>query len=279
VGTASLVRTQFFQPIDAAMMWFVEGSLEFGRDTEDLWFDGQPIADYVVDSATLRAAAGRVLGKWGELRATAYSGNVHGRPRIGDPELPTGTEQRGGFELGFRVDTVDEVVFPRWGTEVWSRYTRSSDALGSESDHEQFWASVTHSVSYGAFTLTPYLEYGDNLVPTDDILDQFTLGGIGRLSGLGYDELRGEEVLLARLLAFRRLWQMDFAGLSIRFLAGLSLEAGNIVSRYESLAADNLLTGGAVFVGANTPVGPAYLAYGYTEGGRDRWYFVIGDRF
>jgi len=28
-----------------------------------------------------------------------------------------------------------------------------------------------------------------------------------------------------------------------------------------------------------TPFGPARLAYGLTEGGRDRIYFMIGDRF
>jgi NTE family protein len=261
------------------MTWFVEGAVGVGRETIDVWDDGRPVAEYNLDESRLQVAAGRFLGKWGELRLSAYTGNVYGRPRIGDPDFPSGSERRGGGELGFRVDTVNEVVFPSSGTEIWSRYSISSDALGSEFDYEQVWASVAHSWSFGKFTLTPYLEYGDNLEATDEILDQFTLGGVGRLSGLGNNELRGEQLVLARLLAFRRLWYMNFAGLEIRFLAGLSLEAGNTYSRDESITTDSLLTSGAVFAGATTPIGPAYIAYGYTEGGRDRWYFVIGDRF
>jgi len=279
VGTRSIAATEFYQPLDAAMMWFVDGSLGFDRETIDLWFDGHPVAEYILDTAKMEVAAGRVLGKWGELRLTAFSGNVHGSPRLGDPDFPSDSERRGGAELGFRVDTVDEVVFPRSGTEVWARYTRSSEALGADNDFEHVWGSVAHSWSFGEFTMTPYLEYGKNLEPADSIVDLFALGGIGRLSGLGADELRGEEVLLARLLAFRRLWHMDVAGLTLQFLAGLSLEAGNTYNRHESISFDSLVMSGAAFVGANTPVGPAYLAYGYADGGRDRWYLVIGDRF
>ncbi len=279
LGTDSLVATEFYQPLDAGMRWFVEPSAGFGRSLFEFWDDGQPVAEYVIDTARLNLAAGRVLGKWGEIRLTAFTSEVSGSPRIGDPSFPSDQEIRGGGELEFRIDTVDEVAFPNSGSEVRARYTQSSDALGAESDFKHVWVAAEHAWSTGKYTLVPYLEYGENLLTSNNVLDLFGLGGIGRLSGLGTDELLGEKVALARLLTYRRLWRMEVAGLRVRFLAGLSLEAGNTYSRQETVALDSLLTGGAVFVGADTPLGPAYFAWGFTEGGRDRFYFAIGDHF
>lgn len=278
VGTESLAATEFYQPLGSTMHWFAAPGLEFRRSMLDLYFEGNPVAEYRLDSAQAGLAAGRVLGNWGELRATAFFADVHAEPRIGDPLFPAADEQRGGFELGFRVDTVDEVGFPRHGSVVDVRYTTSSASLGSEVEFDKVWASAGHSWSFGELTLTPYLEYGENLEDTLDLLDLYPLGGLFRLSGLGQHELLGERVALARLQAYWRLFGLDLAGLKVRLYTGLSLEAGNVYFD-DPITADSLLYGGAVWVGAMTPFGPARLAYGLAEGGSDRVYFQIGDRF
>ncbi|HOC44577.1 MAG TPA: patatin-like phospholipase family protein [Thermoanaerobaculales bacterium] len=278
-GTESLISTQFYQPIDSRMRWFVAPSLEFRRSVLDIYFEGQPVAEYRIDNAQAGLAAGRVLGRWGEFRATAFFADVYGEPRIGDPLFPAGDEQRGGFNLGFRVDTVDEVGFPRHGSAVDVRYTTSSSSLDSDVNFEKVWASAGHSWSFGELTLSPYLEYGENLESTLDLLDLFPLGGLFRLSGLGQRELLGERIALARLAAYWRLFGLDLAGLRVRLYTGLSLEAGNAYFDDTPMTADSLLYGGSVWVGAMTPLGPARFAYGLTEGGRDRFYLQIGDRF
>ncbi len=279
LGTTGLVASELYQPLGAGMRWFFVPSAEFRRELFEFWDDGQPVAEYLIDTSRADLSAGRVLGTWGEIRLTAFISQVNGSPRIGDPLFPSERERRGGGELGFRIDTVDQVAFPRSGSEVWARYSRSSAALGAESEFERVWASGAHAYSIGEFTLTPYLEYGENLAPVNSVLDLFGLGGIGRLSGLGTDELLGEKVLLARFSTRRRLWHMTFAGFKVQFHAGLSLEAGNTYDREENVSLDSLLASGAVFVAADTPLGPAYLAWGWTEGGRDRFHFVIGNRF
>ena len=124
-----------------------------------------------------------------------------------------------------------------------------------------------------------FLEYGENLDDTFNLLDFFALGGLYRLSGLGYQELLGQRAALARLQAYWRLFGLDLAGLKVRLYTGVSLEAGNVYFEGQPFTADSLLLGGAVWVGAMSPLGPARLAYGLTEGGRDRFYIAIGDRF
>jgi NTE family protein len=250
----------------------------FQRDLVNLWADGTPVVEYEIEGATARLAAGRVLGRWGELRATAYTGNVRAIPRIGSPIFPTDEERRGGFNLEFAVDTVDQIAFPQRGMEAHARYERSAESLGAESPTDLAAASIGYSISFGRNTITPYLEYGENFEDTLDYLNLFKLGGLGRLSGLGDNELLGEKMALARLLYYRRLTGFQAAGFSVRIYAGASLEAGNVYAREASITTSNLRTAWSLFVGGDTPLGPLFLGYGRSED-RDRFYLMIGDRF
>jgi NTE family protein len=40
-----------------------------------------------------------------------------------------------------------------------------------------------------------------------------------------------------------------------------------------------MLFGGSVFLGADTFMGPAYVGYGYTEGGEHSIYLLVGTYF
>jgi NTE family protein len=87
LGTVAGARTEFYQPLDWGMNWFVEPSLTYKRGTQEIWFGGQAIADYSFTAADARIAAGRVLGHWGELRIAAFTRQNRGSPRIGSPEF------------------------------------------------------------------------------------------------------------------------------------------------------------------------------------------------
>ena len=278
LGTVGLFETQFYQPLDSAMSWFVEPSAGFHRDLVNLWVDGNPVVEYEIEGASASLAAGRVLGHWGELRATAFTGTARAIPRIGSPVFPADEERRGGYSLQFTVDTVDQIAFPQRGIEAQVRYERSSGSLGAESPTDLATARIGYSISFGRNTFTPYLEYGENFEDTLDYLNLFKLGGLGRLSGLGDNELLGEKMALARLLYYRRLTGFQAAGFSVRIYAGASLEAGNVYAREASITTSSLRTAWSLFVGGDTPLGPLFLGYGRSED-RDRFYLTIGDRF
>ena len=277
-GTVGIVESQFYQPLDHAMQWFVEPAVGFRRELAKLWIDGQPVVEYEVENVHAGIAAGRNLARWGELRATAFTSEYRATPRIGDPIFPSDSERQGGLRFGFRIDTVDRTTFPRWGTEASATYVRSAEELGSDHRTELAAIRFAHSFSFGRNTFTPYLEYGENLEPTENYLDLFKIGGLGRLSGLGDNELLGEKIALARLLAYRRLTGFRAAGLQLDIYAGLSIEAGNAYGLEESITSSSLLSSWGLFIGADTPLGPFFLAYGRTED-RGRYYLAIGDRF
>jgi len=279
IGTVAGARTSFYQPLDWGMRWFVEPSLLYERGKQEIWFDGAAIAEYQFRSSDVRLAAGRVFGKWGELRLAAFTGKDRGSPRIGLPDFQSIDERRGGGEARFRIDTEDAVVFPTAGADVDLIYTASSASLGADTDFEQIWGKASYAWSMGKFTLMPYVEYGENLDPFESFFSLYSLGGLLRLSGLGTHELLGEKIAFARFVGYRQLFRMELAGMKIRIYAGLSLEAGNAYFAEESVSWGSMLKGFTVFVGGDTFVGPVILAYGRTDGNRDRFYLAIGDRF
>jgi NTE family protein len=279
LGTLGGVKTEFFQPLDWGMNWFVEPSLTYNRGSQEIWFDGQAVADYSFSTADARVAAGRMLGRWGELRLVAFTSKNRGSPRIGSPEFDSIDETRGGGQAGFRIDTEDSVVFPRTGAHVDIRYSKSSEALGADTDFERLWGRASYAWSFGENTIVPGIEYGDNLGPVESFFSAYFVGGLFRLSGLGNNELFGEKMTLARLVAYRRLVRFEAAGLKVKIYAGLSLEAGNAYLPGENVSWGTMLKGGSVFIGGDTFIGPIIFAYGRTEGNRDRFYFAIGDKF
>ena len=279
LGTAAGATTAFYQPLDWGMNWFIEPSLSYARGTQEIWSEGTAVADYEFSSYDARLAVGRVLGRWGEIRLSAFTGNDRGSPRIGPPQYPTISERRGGGVVQFRVDTEDAVVFPTSGAEMNLIYSQSSESLGADTEFRRLQASAGHAWTFGKNTILPYIEYNDNLEPVESFFHLFPMGGLFRLSGHGNNELLGETTALARLVAYRQLYRFELAGMGIRIFAGLSLEAGNAFNGDETVSWGNSLKGGSVFIGGDTFVGPLIFSYGVTEGGRDRFYLAIGDRF
>jgi NTE family protein len=278
-GTITVAATEFYQPLGAAMMWFVSPSAQFRTENRDLWFEGQPVAQYRRELLEGRADIGRVLGNWGELRLGGFAARDDWSPRVGLPVFPDAVERFAGARFGLRADTVNAVIFPRSGLTADVRYTAAWNDDRSSHDFQRVFAAISPAWSWGKYTVTPHLEYGTNLVDSSSVSRLFPLGGFGRLSGLGYDELLGEQLALARLQAYRRLFRLAIAGIRLRAFAGLSLEAGNVYDRQEAVTLDNLRTSWAAFVGAETPIGPIIAAYGRTDGGRDRFYLSMGDSF
>jgi NTE family protein len=279
LGTVGGARTEFYHPLDWGMNWFVEPSVTYEKGTQEIWFDGQAIADYSFTVADARLAAGRTLGRWGELRLAAFTSENRGSPRIGIPGFGSINQRRGGTVARFRIDTENSVVFPRRGGTVDIVYSASSNALGAETNFERLWGEAKWAWSFGENTIVPAIEYGDNLDPVESFFDVFFMGGLGRLSGLGTRELFGDKIALARLVAYRRLIRFEAAGLKVKIYAGLSLEAGNAYPGDEDISWGNMLKGGSLFIGGDTFIGPVIFAYGRTEGNRDRFYFAIGDHF
>jgi NTE family protein len=57
---------------------------------------------------------------------------------------------------------------------------------------------------------------------------------------------------------------------------GLALEVGKVSDPLVPGNSEDVLKSGLIFIGSDTPLGPAYLGYGRAEDGNDAFYFFLG---
>ncbi len=279
IGDTALLSSDFYQPLDAGMAWFVDPGIEARKESRTLFADGQPVSEYRIGTTEARLDGGRVLGRWGEARAGVFYSSIEAMLRIGAPEFPDVSEKDGGLRFRFRADTRDDVVFPQHGLEVDADYSESLESLGATSDHRVATFRASGAYSLWRNTLAPTVEVGTLISGPATVANLFSLGGLLRLSGLGDGELVGTRYGLLTLVYYRELASFNLGTLGPKLYAGMSLEGGNTYLEGSPVTWDSLRFGGSVFVGARTPLGPCYLGYGMAEGGRRRIYLNIGARF
>jgi NTE family protein len=181
----------------------------------------------------------------------------------------------GGLLLEFRHDSLDSLWFPSRGTFHRIGYRYASEALGASEDYHQFGAvgGFAYTASKNTFLVNYELGYSvDDKAPIER---WFELGGLGRLSGLVPDQLSGRQLGLVTLAYHRRLNEIDL----LPAYAGISLEAGNVWNHSDDVSFGDLRLSGSIFVGARTPLGPIYVAWGYSDNGESTFYFYLGNPF
>ena len=112
-----------------------------------------------------------------------------------------------------------------------------------------------------------------------DIIPRYSLGGFTRLSGYSPDEISGRHAGLISLIGYKRLNEQGIFPIDQPLYFGLSMEAGNVFQDRNEIRWRNTLSGGSVFVGADTAFGPGYLSFGNTEGGRQTFTLSVGRPF
>jgi NTE family protein len=89
--------------------------------------------------------------------------------------------------------------------------------------------------------------------------------------------LIGPQLLFGRAVGFYRLSGKSPI-IDLPIYVGGSLEAGNVWSLRSDISLGSLRTAASVFVAADTPIGPVWLAYGQS-GSTGSVYFVLGRVF
>ena len=102
----------------------------------------------------------------------------------------------------------------------------------------------------------------------------FRLGGFQRLSGYRNDQIDGNFLALGKVTYRYRLAEITPFGRAL--YAGASAEMGNAWADRSQMDWSRLRKAGSVFLAADTPIGPAYIALGAAEGGYRAIYLFLG---
>jgi NTE family protein len=290
IGSEPGLQVEWFQPLDDDYRWFVAPQGEFGFREVTLFSDGQALADFGVRAGDGSLAVGRQLGNWGEVRAGVFLGDVDAHLEssavvILDGQIvnvPKSIDTTvGGWFTRFAVDTLDNTYFPTSGGLLSLEFTGNEEAMLADFSSVNVQSNGLLSLSWGANTLTTgYVVSAplDGFEP-GDLAQVEPLGGFLRLSGLRPNELFGPYLILGRAIAYRRIADPRVLSFGLPVYLGVSLESGNVYADADDITWPSLLWGGSAFLGLDTPLGPVFFGYGYTEGGNNAVFLSVGRFF
>ncbi|MFQ5983461.1 MAG: patatin-like phospholipase family protein, partial [Woeseiaceae bacterium] len=264
------IRSEFYQPLAASGRWFVAPQLEIVESGDDL---GQ------VETRTRTAIVdlGVNLGKTCcELRVGVVASDIDSSAEIGFLQPPIIEGDLGAYQVGFTYDLLDNIAFPRHGSIVGlGGFYARTDVNDSDFEYDRTRLDWAMAGSIRRHTLIGFASLGSSGTSTLPPFAEFALGGFLNLSGLKPNELRGQYFGVLRFIYYFRLKRL---ALGHALYLGGSLEAGNVWDNRDDIFDDNI-TAGSAFFGADTIVGPLYLAYGLAEDDRDAFYLVLGRLF
>jgi NTE family protein len=281
VGEEPRFVTEFYQPLSLRVPVFVAPAFRYELQTRQMVNgEGERIARYRLRETEVSLATGMELSNWGEVRAGLRYGNGSSRVLIGDPTLPTGDFDIGGAFLQFGYDRLDSASFPKRGQAFRLGWLADRESLGSSLDADVVTASWQVARSRDRYSLVLSMDAGSAL---DDVVaspqELFTLGGLFEISGLTPDALSGTQYGIARSIVYRRISRGGTGFFEYPAYLGFSLEAGNVWATRDDVDWGHLETGGSLFLGAESPFGPVYLAAGLASGGEMAFYLYLGKTF
>lgn len=299
IGSTPRWFTEWYQPLNwtgaLANDWFVAAYAEAETRKVSVYRIDDPafavrrvaeqeLGRYRRTSGRLGLDLGQPWGRIGELRAGLTVLAWENDPEIIATSQPTTFTAQRWREVGLRLHVVmDQLDFASFPTRGWrveaehvlGRRRGPLDAVdGGREDFARFELQTTGVASLGRHTTNAFVRalHADQRTGTG--LGRYTLGGFQNLSGYKPGQIEGNYLLFGRLSYYYRLQTQPV--LTRGLFVGGTLEAGNAWELRGDVSLRDMRTGGSVFLGADTALGPLYFGLYTAPRGHSGVYLLLG---
>jgi NTE family protein len=292
MGSSPALGSEWYRPmawrLPDGLSGFVAVSGSAQRRNLNYYSDpgGQMDATVQRDNSAVILDAGANWRELGEVRLGLIDQSWRDSPTLesGAYSLTrgiTGSQVERWREQGWRFKAVfdqqDHAFFPSYGWRVEGQWmqgriiSQGSNTLPDGPvralDLQGQWAH-----SWGLHTLNGFVRVGlsDGVEPS---IPRYGLGGFRQLSGYAPFQISGPQVGLLRLNYQVRLSDMT---LTRGLFLGTSVEAGNAWDRPQDVGRGAKKTGMSLYLGADTAIGPVYVAVGHSPGVGPTLMLIVG---
>jgi len=196
---------------------------------------------------------------------------------------------REGSALNASFDSLDSRSFPSRGLRFEASWQSLRDRVaGLSADSDSISIDGQFARQLQQHILRGRLRYESvEKLEGQQVLEQFSLGGLHNLSGYPANYLFGSKVKFGSLVYLYQFAGNKFSLFNAPFYLGASVERGQVQdSRFGSTVLplrEDWIWAGSVFAGWDSPFGPLYLGYGQAEAAFQdkpyRFYLSLGQLF
>jgi NTE family protein len=280
LGSELSLGAEYFYLIDQTH--FFLAPYAFTRKTKTgIFFEEEQIAQYNFRESAIGADVGYQFGTTSEVRLGYQVGHLKASREIGDPVLPELSGEESEVSLRFVHDNVDSAVIPTRGFLLASnlRYVFDSPVLEELENDKSFTQFSARAAGFFPFgpknTLFAIAEADTSFDRHPGAIEQFTVGGLFRVSGLSNDEFRGDHAIIGGVGYLRKLADMPPL-LGEKISAGAWYEFGSAFDNWDERQTFHSISAG-IFV--ETLLGPIFVGGSFANEGRSNFYFAIGRFF
>ena len=277
-GEDSQIRTEMYLPLDYEQRFFTRPYASYSERAFNQVLAGEIESRFRIDDITL----GVFLGT--ELSNKAVFG-VGWEHRRGDtetfigPSTNTVTFKDNVAYASLQFDSLDNLFFPHRGTSMELRFDSVNPGDERLSDFNLISLSTTASIPLGRHSIV----LDANYVRSDGTVSgrhfQSSLGGFKKLSGFRDDALVGSDLAYLSVTYLHRLQRRDLLPVDLPVYIGVTIEAGNTWENHDNASFQDLIYGGALLMGVESPFGPIYFGYGRAEENKSAFYLKLGRIF
>lgn len=281
VGGNPRIGTELYLPFSLRRRWFLEPAALLQVRNVPQYDGDKQVGELRVRSLAYGGALGREIGNSGEIRIGGERTLGESRVRLGDDSSEPVDFQYSELFARYSYDSRDSASFTHrgqagmleWRGQVSNRrLERVSDSIRLE------WRGT---YSWDRNSLMGWVSAGTLLDPQYvDERSYFPAGGFLSLSGLPHESLVGPHLAIARVVYFRRIGKAGEGLLNVLPLyAGVSAELGNVWERRGDIGLRSARKNGSLFLGLDSPLGPALFGVGVDSRGSHAFYLSLGVGF
>jgi NTE family protein len=271
------IASDLYRPFQPLGKWFIDPFFKASQYTFLVYKKSNPRADYRIDGVLGGADIGYAISRFGEIRAGYGIGYNNEYLRLGTPDFASANGRVGAFHARYILDHTNDAVIPTRGYYVQSNfyyfnsYPDATESFPSLTADVQYFQPVLHKdsvfiIGTGGSTFG-YRNTGD---------PQFFLGGVGRLTAYGLNELLGNQFFVGRVGYLRQIATLPpFVGKNV-YLIGYG-EVGKMYG--DPFGAPRLSGDGAAGLIADTAFGPVFIGGSAGDTGHYKWFFQLGRVF
>jgi NTE family protein len=285
LGESPLISSEIYHPLRWSTRldddWFISGwSMLESRRQSVYDSAGDEVAQF--DRLTGRVALelGQPWAELGEVRFGVVRESRRTTPHLLGSDWTGSRGRTFEHETGARarvvIDQLDYALFPQHGYRFESQVLAGERRSGGEAEsfyRVQANGSIVRTFGRHTFSLFGLVDMSNQSDPAA-LVGRYGLGGFHLMSGYRLGQITGNELLFGRLTWYMRLNQS--VALTRGFFFGGTLEAGNAWLRRSQISLSDLRTAGSLFLGADTGIGPMYLALTGAPRGQTGIMFFIG---